>query len=113
MSKESNALIVTIVKKGWGDRVLEASIKAGAGGGTIIFGRGIRIHEQHKIMGICIEPEKEIVLTVILRDKEDAVLGEIIKAAELDKPGAGVTFVIPVEKVAGIVHALSETCSTE
>ena len=108
-SKESSALIVTIVKKGWGDRVIEASMKAGASGGTIVFGRGKGIHEQQKIMGICIEPKKEIVLTVILRDREDAVLGEIVEAAEPEKPGRGIAFVIPVEKVVGIVHALTET----
>jgi len=34
-------LIVTIVKKGWGDSVLQASIKAGADGGTVMIGRGV------------------------------------------------------------------------
>ncbi len=37
----SRTLIVTIVNKGWGDIVVEASIKAGAEGGTILFGRGV------------------------------------------------------------------------
>lgn len=105
---------MTIVRKGWGNQVIEASLKAGAEGGTIIFGRGVGIHEQQKLMGIPIEPEKEIILSVISRDKEDNVLSGIIKAACLDKPGAGITFVIPVEKVAGIVHALvSGQCETE
>jgi hypothetical protein len=45
MSEESMALLVTIVRKSWGDRVLEASVKAGASGGTVIFGRGRGIHE--------------------------------------------------------------------
>ncbi len=39
-------LIVTIVKKGWGDEVIKASRKAGAQGGTILFGRGTGIHEN-------------------------------------------------------------------
>jgi nitrogen regulatory protein P-II 1 len=108
MSRESKALIVTIVRKGWGDLVLEASIKAGASGGTVIFGRGKGVHEQQKIMGICIEPEKEIVLTLISRKEEDMVLAEIVRVAELDKPGCGITFVIPVEKVVGMVHVLTE-----
>jgi len=112
MSEVSKALIVTIVRKGWGNEVVDASLKGGAEGGTVLFGRGVGIHEHQKILGICIEPEKEIVLTVISRDKEDSVLAEIIKAAELDKPGAGITFVIPVEKAAGIVHALTGTCHT-
>ncbi len=109
-AKEGKALIVTIVRKGWGDRVVEASMKAGAEGGTIMFGRGVGIHERQRIMGICIEPEKEIVLSVISRDKEEMVLSRIIKAAELDKPGNGISFVVPVEKMMGVVHALPHSC---
>lgn len=102
------ALIVTIVRKGWGDQVLEASMKAGAEGGTIVFGRGIGIHEYKKIVGILIEPEKEIVFSVTSLDKVDTMLEEISKAAELDKPGAGLAFVVPVERVVGVVHLLGE-----
>jgi len=97
-------LIVTIVGKGWGDTVLEASMKAGAEGGTVMFGRGVGIHEKQKIMGIPIEPEKEVVLSVTFPDKKDAILDEIVRAAELDKPGKGIAFVVPVEKVVGVVH---------
>lgn len=109
-SGEGKSLIVTIVKRGWGDRVIEASLKAGAEGGTIVFGRGVGIHEHQKIMGICIEPEKEIVLSVTSRDKTDAILEEITKAVEIDKPGHGMAFVVPVEKVVGIAHALNQVC---
>ncbi len=72
------SLIVTIVRKGWGECVIDASCKAGAEGGTIMFGRGTGDHEQQKILGITIEPEKEIVLTVIARDEADGVLAEIV-----------------------------------
>lgn len=106
MSASDKSLIVTIVKKGWGDRVIEASMKAGAEGGTIMFGRGIGVHEQQKIMGICIEPEKEIVFSVIPNNKVQVVLESIVKGVELNKPGNGIAFVIPVEMATGIVHAL-------
>ena len=101
-------LIVTIVKKGWGDKVMEASMNAGAEGGTVLFGRGIGIHEHKKILGIPIEPEKEIVFSVTPVGKVDAILEEIRKAADLEKPGAGLAFVVPVEKVVGVVHLLPE-----
>jgi len=39
-------LIVSIVRKGWGDTVLEASMRAGAHGGTVMFGRGIRFSKR-------------------------------------------------------------------
>ena len=101
-------LIVTIVKKGWGDKVMEASMNAGAEGGTVLFGRGVGIHEHKKILGIPIEPEKEIVFSVTPAALVDAILEEIGKTAELEKPGAGLAFVVPVEKVAGIVHLVQE-----
>ena len=52
-------LIVTIVKKGFSEQIIQASIKAGAKGGTVLFGRGTGIHEKKKILGIPIEPEKK------------------------------------------------------
>lgn len=101
------SLIVSIVRKGWGNTVLEASINAGAHGGTVLFGRGTGIHERQKIMGIPIEPEKEVILTVARSGQTDTIMEEIIKAAELRKPGAGAVFVVPVEKVFGAVHLKS------
>jgi nitrogen regulatory protein P-II 1 len=103
------SLIVTIVRKGWGETVLEASVKAGAQGGTVLFGRGAGINEQQKILGIPIEPEKEIVLTVTYSDRAEAILQEIVRAAELNKPRRGLAFVIPIDKVVGVAHFEDET----
>lgn len=101
-------LIVTIIRKGCCERVLRASQKAGAEGGTIIFGRGAGIHETKKLMGIPIEPEKEIILTLISKEKTDAVLEAIIEAGRLNKSGTGISFVLEVKKVAGVVHLLKQ-----
>ena len=98
------SLIVTIVRKGWGDTVLEASVKAGAKGGTVLFGRGAGINEQEKILGIPIEPEKEIVLTMTHSDGADAILEEIVRAVKLDHPRMGLAFVVSVDKVVGAAH---------
>ncbi len=102
------SLIITIVRKGWGDTVLEASVKAGAHGGTVLFGRGSGIHEKQKILGIPIEPEKEIVLTVTYSDKSEDILQEIVRVTDLGKPGTGIAFVVPVEKVVGVAHLMGE-----
>ena len=98
------SLIVTIVRKGWADTVLEASVRAGAHGGTILFGRGTGIHEQQSILGIPIEPEKEIVLTLTYEDLSETILQEIVKSAKLEEPGAGLAFVLSVDKVVGVPH---------
>jgi nitrogen regulatory protein P-II 1 len=109
MNMPKTSLIVSIVRKGWGDTVLEASVKAGAHGGTVLFGRGAGINEQETILGIPIEPEKEIVLTVTYSDQDDAILKEIVRAAELNEPARGLAFVIPVEKVVGVAHSAGKT----
>ncbi len=98
------SLIVSIVRKGWGDTVLEASVKAGAHGGTVMFGRGSGIHEQQSILGIPIEPEKEIVLTLTYVGQSETILREIVRAAELDAPGHGLAFIVPVDKIVGVPH---------
>jgi len=103
------SLIITIVRKGWGEKALEASMKAGAEGGTILLGRGVGVHEKQKIMGIPIEPEKEIVLSVIYPDRRETILQEIVKACELEKPGAGIAFVVPIERVVGVSHLIERS----
>lgn len=102
-------LIVSIVRRGWGSTVLEASLKAGARGGTVLLGRGGGINEQEKIFGVSIEPEKEILLTVVRADRADTVLDEIVRAAELNETGKGIAFVVPVEKIVGVAHFMKQT----
>ncbi len=98
------SLIVSIVRKGWGSTVLEASVNAGARGGTVIFGRGAGVNEREKIFGMSIEPEKEIVLTLTASAQVDGILREIVRAAELNDTGRGIAFVVPVDRVAGVAH---------
>jgi len=100
------SLIVTIVRKGWGSSVLQASVKAGARGGTVLLGRGAGIHEHEKIFGMSIEPEKEIVLTIVPEDRADEILGEIVRVAELDEAGHGMAFVLPVHRIVGVADSM-------
>ena len=102
------SLIISIVRKGWGSTVLEAAVRAGAQGATVLFGRGAGINEQEKIFGISIEPEKEIVLTVTYPEQTEAILEEIVRSAELNTTGKGIAFVVPVEKVVGVAHFMQQ-----
>ncbi len=101
--------IVTIVNKGHSEPVVNASRKAGAEGGTILMGRGTGIREVKSILGIAIDPEKEIVLTLVPSEKSNSVLEAIVKAGNLERPGAGISFILPVKGVAGICHLDCET----
>jgi len=102
--KTNLELIVTIVNKGYSEDVVDATKRAGATGGTVLHGRGTGIHETAKLFGIPIEPEKEIVLTLIDKNKTQAVLEAINETIKLYKPGTGIAFVLEVEKALGINH---------
>ncbi len=97
-------LIITIVPKGEACEVVIASKRAGAEGGTIISGRGSGIHDNKKIFGILVEPEKEVVLTLVDRKIAASVMQKIAQDLHLDEPGKGVAFLMKVEETAGICH---------
>lgn len=101
-------LVVAIVSLGSSEKIIRASREAGAEGGTIMLGRGTGIHEKKALLGIPIEPEKEIVLTAVPRSKTQKVLAAVLKAGDLDKPGTGIAFVLELKEVAGICHLLLE-----
>lgn len=108
MQIDNHELIVTIVKRGKADQIVQATKLAGAEGATILHGRGSGTKEQKKLLGIAIEPEKDIVLTVIHKDKAKAVLEAINIAGEMQKPGTGIAFAIDLAKVVGISHLITE-----
>ncbi|GAB3647803.1 hypothetical protein GCM10028813_11150 [Ramlibacter alkalitolerans] len=99
------------MRRGWGSTVLEAAVQAGARGSTVLVGRGGGINEQEKIFGVSIEPEKEIVLTVVRADLVDTILAEIVRAAELNETGKGIAFVVPVEKIVGVAHFMKQAAA--
>jgi len=102
-------LIVSIVSKGGCASVVNASKSAGAEGGTIIPGRGTGIRENMKFWGIPIEPEKDIVLTIVPQDRTQKVLAAILEQCKLNQPGAGIAFVLALKTVAGICHICSKS----
>lgn len=76
-------------------------------GGTVFVGRGAGVNEQEKIFGTSIEPEKEIVLTIVHADQVDTILQKIVEAADLNALGHGIAFVVPVERLVGIARFMT------
>ncbi len=95
-------MIVTIVDRGIGEDVIDYSKEAGANGGTIIHGRGTGAHEKAKFFGLEIDPEKDIVLTLVPDSRTAEVMNAISRGIKIDKPGNGICFSIDIDKVVGI-----------
>ncbi len=105
--KQDFSLIITIVNKGFSDPVITAAKSAGAEGATIITARGTGTHEEEKVLGVAIQPEKELVLILVKRSIRKKVMRDICKSCSLNDEGRGMTFSVPVDEVGGIVHLMN------
>lgn len=97
-------LIISIVKRGYSDFVVDAARDAGATGGTIVHGRGTGIHEKQKFLGISLQPEKEMVLILVDRDKKVDTMKAICDRANFDDYNRGICFSVPVNDVMGMSY---------
>jgi nitrogen regulatory protein P-II 1 len=97
------ALITCIVTAGRGDTVIQAAQAMGAAGALVYHARGIGPRERLGLLGIAIEAEKDVVNILVATDYQEVVFEAVYRAAELNRPGAGMAYITPVEKMATFV----------
>lgn len=97
-------VIFTIVEKGLAQDVVDAAKLGGSTGATIINARGSGIHEHTKFFSMDIEPEKEIVMIIIQKDKVEDVIKSIEATMHIDEPGKGILFTLDVNRVTGLYN---------
>lgn len=95
-------VIYTIVERGLGAEVVDSATTAGSRGATIINARGSGIHENTMFFSINIEPEKEVVMIIVEKEKSGKVINAIKDTMHIDEPGKGVIFAMDINKVSGL-----------
>jgi nitrogen regulatory protein PII len=96
-----NAIFV-VVDKGKAEGAIEAAVKAGSKGGTIINARGSGIHETNTVFSMEIEPEKEIALIISESKSTEAIVDSIRVNLKIDEPGNGIIFIQDINKTYGL-----------
>ena len=99
---EQMQMVMAIVQRGKADRPIKAALKAGAQTAVAFFGRGLGIRERLGWLGLAVQPEKEIVITVVPASLTEVVVRAMVRAGNLDQPGVGFLFVLPVEEYVGL-----------
>jgi nitrogen regulatory protein PII len=102
-------LILTVVNRGFADTVIEAARGAGARGGTIFYARGTGVHELEKFFAVSIQPEKEVVMSLVRKDNVQEIMRQIVLAAGLETAGRGLSIALPVNSVVGIAEFNRDT----
>lgn len=101
-SKSNYEAVFVIVNRGDAKEVVNIATENGARGGTILNGRGSGIHENSSFFSMAIEPEKEIILLLIEKNKINNIIEVIEKTMQINEPGKGIIFTLPVEKTIGL-----------
>lgn len=89
-------LIQVICNSGFAEDVMDVARKAGAGGGTIVDGRGTSKPDDLKFFGASLVPEKELLLILVEHEKSDKVLSAITAIPFMQQEGNGIAFTMPV-----------------
>ncbi len=97
------SLIVCIVQRGRADRLVQAAQDAGAHGATVFFARGAGMKERMGFLGVAVDSEKEVIQVVCGSDEVTRVTERMYHAGQLDTPGMGFLYVMPLEKAATYV----------
>ncbi len=98
------SLMTCVVKQGMSDTILKAARDVGAVLGAVsCHGRGHGARERLGLLGIAVEAEKEIVSLLVSSEQQDIVFDAMHRAGEMDVPGNGYVYCIPLEKVATFI----------
>lgn len=93
-----------IMNAGFADEVIDLAREQGARGATILNARGQGM-TQKTIMGITVDSEKEIVLSVVESQIARKIMDAIKEKAGICTPAHGVCFILPVENMTEIQAA--------
>lgn len=97
--------LTVVVNRGVAGDVMDIARKSGVTGGTIMHGRGTGSEYTAKLLGMEIEPEKELVMILMPSGLVDKVVNDLYQELQLDLPGNGILFVEPVAEVRGLVDS--------
>jgi nitrogen regulatory protein PII len=93
-------LLIAIVDRGKGDDVVEVLKESGVTYNLVSPAYRAAGSELMDYLGLT-NPERDMVLSVVTEDKVEGVLKKILYKLDLDVPGNGLAFTIPITGVSG------------
>jgi hypothetical protein len=96
------AVMVAILAEELEEKAIDSAKEAGAGGVTILGGRGIGNEEKKTFFGLTYEGSQSVLVFVLEKKLSVAVLKKLTRDLALDEHSKGVVFTIPLEHIAGI-----------
>lgn len=93
--------VIVIVDKENSKKVMDSAERASVRGGTILSGRGGGVPMDF-YFPLTIEPQKDVVLILAKSNELKRLTQAFTKDLNLEKPGSGIMFVLPVTEAVGL-----------
>lgn len=93
-------LLIAIIDRGKGDDVVKILRESGVTFNMISPGYCASGSDIMDYLGLS-NPERDLILSVITEDKVDGVMKKLLYKLNLDEPGNGIAFTIPITGVSG------------
>lgn len=93
-------LMITIVNRGYGDKIIDTFSKEGVTFNLLSLGKGTASSTILDYLGIG-ETLKEVLFSTMPMEHSKRVMTKIIDITNLAKPGEGICFTIPINSVCG------------
>jgi len=96
--KEDLTVLVHIADRNAADPIARAAIKAGAQGATVSYMRGYGLRDRLGLLRITKKHDKELISVVVDRYDADAVFQAMAQTGNVDQPGRGLLYQLPICK---------------
>ncbi|MFN3987096.1 MAG: P-II family nitrogen regulator [Rhodocyclaceae bacterium] len=96
------SVLVAILAEDLEEKAIDVAKRSGAGGVTLLDGRGIGAKEKKTFFGLTYEGSQSVLIFVLEKKLSLTVLKNLTHELELKTNSRGVVFTIPLEHIAGI-----------
>ena len=96
------SVVVAIVADDLEEKAIDSARKAGAGGVTIVSGRGIGAEQKKTFFGLTYQGSQVVLICIVEKRLSVAIMKALTEELDLKKNSKGVVFTLPLEHIAGI-----------
>ena len=96
------SVVVAIVADDLEEKAIDSARKAGAGGVTIVNGRGIGAEQKKTFFGLTYQGSQVVLICIVEKKLSITIMKALTEELDLKKNSKGVVFTVPLEHIAGI-----------
>lgn len=96
------SMVIAVVAESLEDSAIDIATANGAGGVTILKGRGMGLNEKKTFFGLTYERSESVLMFILEKRISVRVMKALTQELKLEEHGKGMVFTIPIEHLAGI-----------